>query len=91
MAALGLICAGCALPTNPTWAARTISGWVPVGTAQDDADRIMRQHGHGGRDFHYVRVGKIHNWLVQIHEQDGKVATNHFPVKVFFTGIDFRT
>jgi len=99
--ALSLICTGCSgLSTNPTKAAQTISGWVPVGTPQDDAGQIMTQHGFvldrcdmnddGGRDYHFYYVGKTHNWVIQIHAQDGKVATTNIPVRIFSTIFNFN-
>ena len=92
---LGLICSGCSeLSSNPTRAERTIAHWLPVGTSDDVMKKIMEQHGFvldsclmpggGVRDYSFYRVGKIHNWVVQVHEQDEKVATTNFPVRVFF-------
>jgi hypothetical protein len=92
---LALICAGCSdLSSNPTRAGRTIAYWLPVGTSDDDMKKIMNQHafvldsclmpGGGVRDYSFYRVGNIHNWIVQVHEQDEKVATTNFPVRVFF-------
>lgn len=98
--AIGWLLGGC-LSTNPARAGRTISHWVPVGTSEDAADTIMKQHrfdfehldldGHGRRDFYFVRVGIVHNWLVMIHEQNGKVATTNFPVTVIFTLFEWST
>ncbi len=34
--------------TNPDKALRTISQWIPPGTAQEDAIRILKQHGYEG-------------------------------------------
>jgi hypothetical protein len=98
---LVLICVGCSgLSTNPSRAAKTISGWVPVGTSQDDVGKIMTQHGftldycdvdgHGGRDYHFYHVTKFHSWLAQIHVQDGKVVTVTVP-RVFFELIPIKT
>ena len=36
---------GC-LSTSPDKALRTISQWIPPGTPQEDAIRIMKQHGY---------------------------------------------
>lgn len=101
VAAFGLLCAGCSgLSTNPSRAARTISGWIPAGTPEDNANKIMAQRGftldycevdgHGGKDYHFYHVTKFHSWLVQIHTQDGKVTVITVP-RVFFDLIQFRT
>ena len=42
-----LVLSGC-LSTNPDKALRTISQWIPSGTAQEDAIRILKQHGYEG-------------------------------------------
>ena len=83
---------GC-LSTNSDRASKQISNWVPVGTSESDAIKIMSQHGFGvehvnaddhGRDYFFARGGNIHDWNVTIHEQNGKVATTNFPVRVWF-------
>jgi len=99
--ALGLICAGCSgLSTNPSKAAKTISRWVPSGTSEDDITKIMTQHGfvfdfmdmdgHGGHDYHFGYATRFHNWLVQIHTQDGKVVRITVP-RVDFDLIQIHT
>ena len=42
-----LVLSGC-LSTNPDKALRTISQWIPAGTAQEEAIRILKQHGYEG-------------------------------------------
>jgi len=39
-----VVLSGC-LSTNPNKAQRTISHWIPPGTKQEDAIRIMQKHG----------------------------------------------
>ena len=77
---------GC-LSTNPDKAQRTISHWIPPGTPQEDAIRIMKQHGfESGRDgwqpkeetvFWFSRETKILKnmcWFY-VHFKNGKVVS----------------
>jgi hypothetical protein len=82
---------GC-LSTNPDKAQVTISHWVPLGTSQQDAFRIMERHGFtsqvdqerqnkGETVFWFSRETKIlrNNWVLEIQFKDGKVVSIERP------------
>src|SRR6266567_7997482 len=82
-----LVLSGC-LSTNPDKALRTIGQWIPPGTPQEDAIRIMKQHGYEsgpcGRErrqpkgetvfcfWHETKMLKNSCWLF-VHFKNGKV------------------
>ena len=92
-----VVLSGC-LSTNPDKAQRTISHWIPPGTPQEDAIRIMRQHGfESGKDegrsnheetvFWFSRETKILKnmcWFY-VHFKNGKVVS----IDGLGTGNDF--
>jgi hypothetical protein len=99
---LGVICTGCSgLSSNPARFEGTVTHWLPVGTSDDDMKKIMQQHGfvldycempgNGVRDYHYYHVTRFHSWLVAVHEQDEKIDTTNFPVRIFFELIPIKT
>ena len=78
---------GC-LSTNPDKAQVTISRWIPLGTPQNDAFRIMERHGFtsqvdqerqnkGETAFWFYRETEIlrNNWVLEIQFKDGKVIS----------------
>jgi len=78
-----VVLSGC-LSTNPNKAQQTISHWIPPGTAQEDAIRIMRWHGftceiekwnERGTVLSCERENSISKdiWRVQVDCKDGKV------------------
>jgi hypothetical protein len=91
-----VVLSGC-LSTNPDKAQRTISHWIPPGTPQDDAVRIMKQHGfESGKDegrsneetvFWFSRETKIlkNMWWFDVHFKNGKVVS----IDGLGTGNDF--
>ena len=91
-----LVLSGC-LSTNPDKAQRTTSQWIPPVTSQQDAIRIMKQHGfESGKDqgrsngetvFWFSRETKISRnlWWFYVHFQNGKVVS----IDGLGTGNDF--
>jgi hypothetical protein len=92
-----VVLSGC-LSTNPDKAQRTISHWIPPGTPQEDAIRIMKQHGfESGKDegrlndegtvFWFSRETKIlkNMWWFYVHFKNGKVVS----IDRLGTGNDF--
>ena len=81
-----VVLSGC-LSTNPDKAQRTISHWIPPGTPQEDAIRIMKQHGfESGKDerrsneetvFWFSCETKIlkNMWWFDVHFKNGKVVS----------------
>lgn len=84
-----VVFSGC-VHTNPEKARRTITQWIPPGTAQDEAIRTMKQHGFdcgpSGRPSHYpegesvycfwheTKILKNTLWVF-VHFKDGKVES----------------
>jgi len=79
-----LVLSGC-LSMNPERAQRTISHWIPPGTPQEDAIRIMKRHGfdcepndgraEGSTAYWFSRENKFtknYCWLY-VHLKNGKV------------------
>ena len=92
-----VVLSGC-LSTNPDKAQQTISHWIPPGTPQEDAIRIMKQHGFEcGKDerrpdaeetvFWFSRETKIvkNMWWFYVHFKHGKVVS----IDGLGTGNDF--
>ncbi len=93
-----VVLSGC-LSTNPDRAKRTISRWIPPGTPQEDAIRIMKQHGFesgvaqtrwkedGTSFFWFSRQTKIlrNTWWFDVIFQNGKVDS----IDNFGSGNDF--
>jgi hypothetical protein len=94
-----IVLSGC-LSTNPDKALRTISQWIPSGTAQEDAIRIMKQHGYesgpSGRErrqpegeavfcfWHETKILKNSRWFF-VHFKNGKIIS----IDGWGTGNDF--
>jgi hypothetical protein len=80
---------GC-LSMNPDKAQRKISHWIPAGTSQDDAIRIMRQHRfqvsptleNGQMLLSCQRETKFlrNSWWLYIRLKNGKVISVDRPV-----------
>ncbi len=86
---LVVVLSGCS-STNPDKALRTISQWIPPGTTQEDAIRILKQHGYEGgpcgRDWKHpggkpvfcfhreTKLLKNTRWFF-VHFDDGKVVS----------------
>ena len=84
-----VILCGC-VSANPQKALGTINQWIPPGTPQEDAIRIMKQHGFdGGRSgserrqpkgemvfcfWQETKILKNSRWFF-VHFKDGKVAS----------------
>lgn len=81
-----LVLCGC-LSTNPGKAKRMISHWIPVGTPQEEAIRILKRRGfeYGKAEWHsdvetvywFSRETKILKnmcWF-DVHFRDGKVSS----------------
>jgi hypothetical protein len=82
---------GC-LSTNPEKALRTISQWIPPGTPQEDAIRIMKQHGYDSGPcararkqpkeetvfcfWHETKILRNSRWFF-VHFKNGKVVLIH--------------
>jgi hypothetical protein len=82
-----VVLTGC-LSMNPERAQRTVSHWIPLGTPQEDAFRIMERHGFtsqvdqerqnkGETAFWFYRETKIlrNNWVLEIEFKNGKVIS----------------
>jgi hypothetical protein len=76
---------GC-LSTDPDKAQQTISHWVPAGTSEADAIKILKQHGfdcqkQSDTDVTCTRMTKImkNSWLFHLTLKDGKVVGNTKP------------
>jgi hypothetical protein len=91
-----VVLSGC-LSTFPDKAQRTISQWIPPGTPEEDAIRIMKQHGfESGREgrqpkgeivccfWHETKILKNSRWFF-VHFMNGKVVT----IDGWGTGNDF--
>jgi len=89
-----VVLSGC-LCTNPDKAQRTVSQWIPLGTPQEDAIRIMKQHGFesgkcgsewrqpkGETDFCFWRETKVlkNSCAFFVHFKNGKVVSISRPV-----------
>lgn len=85
---LSVIVLGGCLSTNPDKAQVTIRRWIPPGTSQEDAFKIMERHGFasqvdqerqnkGETAFWFFRETKIlrNNWVLEIQFKDGKVIS----------------
>jgi hypothetical protein len=79
-----VVLSGC-LSMNPERAQRTISHWIPPGTPQEDATRIMKRHGfdcgpddgraEGSTVYWFSRENKVTKnfWWFYVHFKNGKV------------------
>jgi len=82
---------------NPQRAQRTIGHWIPPGTPQEDAIRIMKRHGFEGEPddgraegstvYGFSRENKFTKdfWWFYVHFKNGKVDS----IKGLGTGNDF--
>jgi hypothetical protein len=60
---LSVVVLGGCLSTNPDKALHAISQWIPPGTPQEDAIRILNQHGYQGgpcgREWRHPKGGTV--------------------------------
>jgi len=91
-----VVLTGC-LSMNPERAQRTVSHWIPPGTPQEAAIRIMKQHGfdsglddgraEGSTVYWFSRENKTTKdfWWFYVHFKDGRVES----IEHLGTGNDF--
>jgi hypothetical protein len=81
-----LVSSGGCLSTDPGKAQQTINHWVPAGTSEADAIKILKHHGfdcqkQSETDYTCIRMTKImkNSWFFHLTLKDGKVVGNTTP------------
>ncbi|HEV2435077.1 MAG TPA: hypothetical protein VG077_03695 [Verrucomicrobiae bacterium] len=83
------------MSTNETKASRTVGKWLPVGTSQEDATKILKKHGFTYNPeatgsvsplglVAFDKNGPIHTWCVLLHFENGEITTTNPTVQVFY-------